>query len=90
MDLIDAYLQTEPGHLPVLRACLQNPQEQATAECFSNLFNFQLDFAAGTLIVEDDTGVFAGKVPARTQTFALQAVAARLKAAATPRGTRRG
>lgn len=85
MDLIDAYLQTEPGHLPVLRACLQNPQGQAKAECFSNLFNFQLDFAAGTLIVEDDTGVFAGKVPARTQTFALQAIAARLKAGASPR-----
>lgn len=87
MDLIDAYLQTEPGHLPVLRACLQNPQGHPKAECFSNLFNFQLDFAAGTLIVEDDTGVFAGKVPARTQTFALQTVAARLKAAAS---TRRG
>lgn len=90
MDLIDYYLQTEPGHLPALRACLRNPQGQATAECVSNLFNFQLDFAAGTLVVADDSGVFTSKVSARTQTFALDAVAARLKAAAAARAAPRG
>ena len=58
MDLVDNYIREESDHIPSLLKCLKNPDSKEQDECFSNLFNFQVDFQKNQVVIEDDCGMF--------------------------------
>ena len=79
MDILDYYIREEPDHIPLLLKYLENKDNQREGICFSNLFNFQVNFTEQTVIVEDDCGLFCGSGVDRKMELALRDLQKRVK-----------
>lgn len=79
MDLIDHYIREEADHVPLLLKCLKNQESKEKDECFSNLFNFKMDFLSDQVMIEDDCGVFSSNEEDRGQLSRVSELIQRLE-----------
>ncbi len=69
--LVDAYLQHEKDHVPILKGYCRNKEGLEERSVFSNLFNFRMNFKTNRITIEDDTGVFSSGESERTYTYSI-------------------
>lgn len=73
-DLIQEFIVHEKYAVSMLLESLENRDKKAKIELTFNLFDFEVDFMEGSVLVVDVCGLFCGKGEPREQILPIKSV----------------